>query len=258
MLLRYALPAVAAWLSVCGWAAAHGPQIQLTGDTGQIVTRRIIADEPYSPLTPETRIYVIPVVEVGGNWFVKPPTATTSGPGLAVGWGFDDDPNSFPFQTGNYTLKIADALLKWNGASFVDAGAAQLRANKGTTTATTSDSGPFASLTWPITVDDADAHSGMTYRFLGDGSSPTSELDPGVYLLSLQVAHGALVDSETFYYVLPTAGSFHEAKSAAHFLAGLHDIGASAIQVVPEPTAVVLASMAFAVLPWRSLCGRRT
>lgn len=248
---KYALPLAVAWLAACGFAEAHGPQIQVTGNTGQIVTRRMFANEPYDPLKPETRIYVIPVEEVGGNWFVKPPTATTSGPGFAVGLGFDDDPNDHPFQTGDYTLKFADGLLQWNGASFVNAGAAQLRANKGTTTADTSDTGPFASLTWTITVDSSEAHSGMTYRFLGDGTSPTSAPADGIYLLSLQLAHGSLLDSEPFYYVLPKGVPLGEASTAANYLAGLHGISPSAVQVVPEPAGVALVLLGLAGLPRR-------
>ena len=247
----YMLPMAAAWMFACGFAQAHGPQIQLTGEMGQIVTRRMFANEPYHPLQAETRIYVIPVGEVGGNLFVKPPTAGTSGPGIAVGLGYDDDPNTHPFQSGEYTLKFTDGLLKWNGASFEDAGSAQLRANKTVATATTTDSGPFETLTWEIIVDSSDAHSGLTYRFLGDGLSPTSELADGIYLASLQLAHGTLIDSEPFYYVLPHNSALSEAQSAAEYWAGLHAIPAGAIQVVPEPAALVLVAVSAAVFPWR-------
>jgi hypothetical protein len=255
MKFLYALPMAAAWLFACGFAEAHGPQIQLTGDTGQIVTRRVIPNQPYIPLQPETRIYVIPVKESGGTWFVKPPTASTSGPGIAIGWGYDEgDPNSHPFQNGSYTVKFTDGLLKWNGSSFGDAGDTQLRVNKGATTATTSDMGPFASLTWSIATvhtEKEDAHSGLTYRFLGDGSSQTSDLPNGIYLLSLALAHGTLTDAAPFYYVLPKGEPLGDAVLAAHSLAGLHGISAGAIQVVPEPTSAALVLSGMAVLLWR-------
>lgn len=249
MPLRIALPLAVAWAAVFSFAQAHGPQIQVTGDTGQIVTRRMFADGPYHPLKPVTRIYVIPVEEVGGNWFVKPPTATTSGPGFAVGLGYDMDPGNHPFQTGDYKLKFADSLLKWNGAAFEDAGVAQLRTNKGTTTADSTDAGPFEALTWSITVADSEAHSGMTYRFLGDGNSPSSALDNGIYLLSLQLSHGTLVDSDPFYYVMPKGASLGDAATVADYLANVHSISSSAVQVVPEPTTIVLALMG--VASWR-------
>jgi hypothetical protein len=227
----------------CGVATAHGPQIQLTAESDKVVTRRMFEDGPYDPLTPATSIYVLPTVQQSGAWLVTPPNLTTgSGPGIAVGLGYDSgNPSAHLFQTGAYTVGIADGLKRWDGAAFVDAGATQMRVNKNATTAVTTDVGPFQSVTWSITVSNAEAHSGLGYRFLGDGVSDTSPLATGVYLLSLLLSHGSLTKSDPFYFVIPRGVSSGELNSAVAGLASSKGIAAGAIQqVVPEPGAMAL------------------
>ena len=114
-------------------------------------------------------------------------------------------------------------------------------------TATTTDSGPFASLTYPLTVTSDEAHTGMGFRFLGDGVSNTSALADGVYLLSLKVSATGLNDSDPFYFVLPKGVSPQEAGQATFALAGQQGIGVGAIQAmtaIPEPASLALATLA--------------
>jgi MYXO-CTERM domain-containing protein len=243
--------ALVAGVAVAAPTRAHGPQIQVTAEGGKIVTRRMFADEPYAPLQAITSIYVLPTVQQSGEWLVTPPSLTTgSGPGLAVGFGYDAaNPGAHPFQTGGYTVGFADGLKRWDGAAFVDAGATQMRLNKNATTADTTDVGPFPSVTWNITVTSAGAHSGLGYRFLGDGISPTSPLPTGVYLLSLELSHGSLTKSDPYYFVIPRGVGGAEVQSAVAGLASAKGIAAGAIQsVVPEPGAAALAGAALATL----------
>ncbi|WP_428308644.1 PEP-CTERM sorting domain-containing protein [Lacipirellula sp.] len=232
---------------------AHGPQIQLTAEAGKIVTRQVLIDD-YVPVSPATSLYVLPVVNVSSQWLVQPPGTAGSGPGIAVGVGFVDAA-SHPFKTGNYTTSIVDGLKKWNGASFVDAGVTQLQLYKTVSgnplTATTADVGPFASLAYSLSVTDEEAHTGMGYRFLGDGSSNTSTLADGVYLLSLKVSAAGLTDSAPFYFVLPKGVTPSEAGAATLAFAQQQGIAAGAIQAmtaIPEPASLALAGLALICL----------
>lgn len=230
-------------------AWGHGPQIQLTAEAGKITTRQVLIDE-YVPVSPVTSIYVLPVATVSNIWVVQPPGTAGSGPGIAPGAGFVDAA-SHPFKTGDYTTSIVDGLKKWNGASFVDAGDAQLQLYKTVSgnplTATTTDSGPFASLTYPLTIANEESHTGMGFRFLGDGVSNTSALADGVYLLSLKVSTAGLTDSDPFYFVLPKGVSPEEAGNATFAFAQQQGIGVGAIQAmtaIPEPASLALAALA--------------
>lgn len=236
-------------LGVSSTAWGHGPQMQLTAEAGKIVTRQVMIDD-YTPVTAATSIYVLPVASVSNIWVVQPPGTAGSGPGIAPGVGFVDAA-SHPLKTGDYTTSIVDGLKKWNGASFVDAGDAQLQLYKtvsGTPlTATTTDVGPFAGITYPLTVASDEAHTGMGFRFLGDGVSNTSALADGVYLLSLKVSTAGLTDSDPFYFVLPKGVSPMEAGQATFAFAGQQGIGVGAIQAmtaIPEPASLALAAMA--------------
>jgi hypothetical protein len=237
--------------AACGSAAAHGPQIQLTAEGGQIVTRRMIGDGPYSGLTAATRVFVLPVVENSNVWFVKPPSAGTSGPGIAPGYGFVDVA-SHPFQPGDYAVSFTTGLLRWDGTDFVDAGPSQLQAYRASSMTTTVDGAASLPLTWTISEsawlsDREETHAGLSYRFLADGSSMTSELTPGVYVASLQLSHGSLSPSAPFYFVLPTGITADVAGEATFALAAREGIAASEIQAVaaiPEPSGSVLAAIA--------------
>lgn len=243
----FGLLAVIALAAAPAWG--HGPQIQLTAEGGKIVTRQVMIDD-YVPVTPATSVYVLPTAQVSNIWVVQPPGTAGSGPGIAPGVGFVDAA-SHPFKTGNYTTSLVDGLKKWNGASFVDAGDAQLQLYKTVSgnplTATTTDGGPFASLTFPLTVTSDEAHSGMGFRFLGDGVSNTSTLADGVYLLSLKVSAAGLTDSDPFYFVLPKGVTPSEAGAATLAFAQQQGIAAGAIQAmtaIPEPASVALAGCA--------------
>lgn len=239
-------------LSAAGAVApawAHGPQIQLTAEAGKIITRQVMIDD-YVPLTGATSVYVLPVAQVSNIWVVQPPGTAGSGPGIAPGVGFVDAA-SHPFKTGNYTTSLADGLKKWNGTSFVDAGDTQLQLYKTVSgnplTATTTDSGPFESLTFPLTVNSEESHSGMGFRFLGDGVSNTSALADGVYLLSLKISTAGLAESDPFYFVLPKGVAPGEAGAATRAFAQQQGIGVGAIQAmtaIPEPTSLGLAALA--------------
>lgn len=235
-------------IGVCSPAWGHGPQIQLTAEAGKIVTRQVLVDE-YVPLSPATSIYVLPVAKVSNRWLVQPPGTTSSGPGIAPGVGFVDTA-SHPFKSGAYAMSVVDGLKRWDGANFVDAGATQLELYKTVdgvpTTASTTDAVPFASIAFTLDVTSDEAHTGMGYRFLGDGVSNTSPLQDGVYLLSLKVSAVGLADSEPFYFVLPKGVSSTAAGSVALAFALQRGIAADAIQamtVVPEPTCWALATL---------------
>lgn len=240
------------WLAVIivsSLAHGHGPQIQLTAETGKIVTRQVMIDD-YAPLTPKTSIYVLPVAQVSNIWIVQPSGGAGSGPGIAPGVGFVDAA-SHPFKSGNYATSIADGLKKWDGAAFVDAGDVQLQLYKTVSgnplTATTTDSGPFEAITYNLNVTSEEAHSGMGFRFLGDGVSLTSALADGVYLLSLKLSTAGLTDSDPFYFVLPKGVAPGEAGAATRAFAQQQGIGAGAIQAmaaIPEPATLPLVALA--------------
>jgi hypothetical protein len=251
---------------------AHGPQIQLTADGGQITTRRLLGDGPYGDaLTTPTRIYVMPTVSTSNVWVVKPTTGFSSGPGIAPGYGVTDLASlaTHPFQAGDYSVAFTGGLLKWDGAAFADAGATQMRAVKNAVTTTTSiDGGPSPLLTFSISGtswqnDLEEAHSGLAFRFLGDGVSETSGLPDGVYLASLQYSHGALTPSAPAYFIVPKGVSSTVAGEATYAWAASHGIAASQIQAltqIPEPTSAVLAAGAAvaALVLRRRGRGRRT
>jgi hypothetical protein len=252
------------------FALAHGPQIQITGDSGQIVTRRLLGDGPYSDaLTAPTSVYVMPLKEDLGAWYSQPNGARNmdgtpeffSGPGFAYGYGYDPlNPSVTPFTVGSkFNLRFADGLKKWNGATFFDAGATEIEAftggnpNAPSGVLSTSNTSPFAGLPIPggagtitFAVEEAEVHSTVRYRMLGDGVSPTSALPDGIYLASLQllVTSNDKTPSDPFYFVLHknAAADIAEAVESLNFAPNLVQF------VVPEPGAVTLASAALALV----------
>jgi hypothetical protein len=231
--------------AAAGAAQAHGPQIQVTAESGKIVTRRMFFDEPYAPLQDVTSIYVLPLRQQSGEWLVMPPVLDTgSGPGIAVGLGYDDmNPGAHPFQPGPYTVSFADGLKKWDGVGYSDSGATRFRLNKNAVTADTTDAGPFNSVTWNINLTSANAHSGLGYRFLGDGSSTTSTLADGIYLVSLKLSHGSLTESDPYYFLLPKNAAAGDLAAALSVLAAQKGVPPAAIQaVVPEPASLALVA----------------
>jgi hypothetical protein len=196
----------------------------------------------------------LPVAQIPNGWVIQPPGTSGSGPGIAPGVGFVDAA-SHPFKTGDYVTSIADGLKKWDGANFVDAGAVQLQLyktiNSVLTTATTADSGPFASIAYPLTIASDEAHSSMSFRFLGDGVSAASPLADGVYLLSLKVSTGGLAESDPFYFVLPKGVAPAEAGAATRAFAQQQGVAPGAIQAmtaIPEPTTLSLTALALSAV----------
>lgn len=238
---------------------AHGPQIQVTGESGKIVTREIVLDGPYSDsLTPPKSVYVMPALPYNGGWYSRPNTEVDavdptlpvfySGPGVA--FGFDQaDGGSQVFATGSkFLLTLNGGLRKWIGGAFADAGVAEMEAFRTGAAARTTDGGTSSALDFPAAgiadgygADGAEAHATLRYRFLGDGSNVTSPLDDGVYLLQMQLASTdtALSASDPFYFVLNKNSS---AETVGRAVASL-GVPAGAIQYVPEPTGAMLLSI---------------
>jgi hypothetical protein len=246
-------------------ASAHGPQIQITNDNNKIVTRALHKDGDYSlALTAPKSVYVMPLLPTGSIWYSRPNTALnpvtlqsaySSGPGLAYGYDLaDGGPQAFA--AGSIlSVGFLDGLNLWDGASFVDAGATQLKAFRGSNAsivsppeefAVTSDAGPFDSVSLAPVVANygggahpEEAHASLRWALLGDGTSPTSAAPDGVYLLKLQLSstQDGLAPSDPYYFVLhknASTGAVAAAVNSLGFAPGL-------VQVVPEPLAGMLA-----------------
>ncbi len=269
MRLTCSLIAAAAALATQA-AMAHGPQIQTTLDAGKIVTREIVDDTAYS--TTETApklIYAMPLDEYLGVWRAQPDDSATGGipdfigwPGFAYGFGYDATNNPAPFPVGSrFILGFTAGLKKWSGAAFVDAGVTEAEAYRGPSAspsalAKTSDSGPFASLMFPgvsgisFASEGADTHNSVHYRLAGDGSSITSDLPDGIYLLSLQLSsnNADVTASDPFYFVLTKNGG-GAVPTAINSLVNSLGLDPSQVQViVPEPAAAGLAALGLAGL----------
>jgi hypothetical protein len=255
-------------------ASAHGPQIQLTNDNNKIVTRELLLDGPYSTvLSAPKRVYVMPVLPFDGAWYSRPNSAIDpillvpqfpSGPGLAYGYDLaDGGPQAF--EAGSVlSVGFTAGLKRWDGAAFVDAGATELKAFRGSNPdistpaanfAITSDTGPFDSVSMAAVAagygsEGAEVHGGLRFALLGDGTSPTSTSPDGIYLLSLQLSstQAGLTASEPYYFVLNKGGAWSSVEAAVGTL------GVSpALQqwLVPEPASALIAAMAFG---WLSVC----
>jgi hypothetical protein len=259
MLALTLLPALAA---TTAWA--HGPQIQVTNDNNKIVTRNLILEEPYSTtLTPPTLAYVMPLLPFNGAWYSRPnntPSATIpgapeypSGPGWAYGYDqVDGGPRAFE-AASVLTTTFIDGLKLWNGSSFVDAGATQLKAFRGSNVdistppenfAITSDVAPFDSVSLaPLAADyTSGGHSSLRFALLGDGTLPTSSSPDGVYLLSLRLSSSqtGLSPSDPYHFVLSKNAPTSQVVAAVRSLG----IASSAVQwVVPEPSSIAVASI---------------
>jgi hypothetical protein len=255
----YALAVVA--MLAAETAIAHGPQIQLTNDGGKIVTRQIYEDPPYSTtLSPPTSVYVMRLLDFDGVLYSRPNNeidpilnvaAFPSGPGFAYGYDLADGGPQL-FQSGStLTLGFTSGLKRWDGAAFVDAGATQLKAFRGSNVnitspsenfATTSDSGPFDTLALPTVLtnygpDGAEVHASLRFAMLGDGADPLSATPDGVYLVGLQMSSSqpGLAPSDPYYFVL------YKNVSSAAVSSAVESLGVPVGQVqwttVPEPTA---------------------
>lgn len=259
---------------VCGCAAlvasttnAHGPQIQVTNDSGKIVTRNLILDGPYSTsLTSSKSVYVMPALEFSGVWYSRPNQAIDpilltpsfpSGPGFAYGYDLaDGGPQAF--DAGSvFSATFTAGLKLWNGATFADAGATELKAFRGSDPtistpaanfAVTTDAGPFDSVSMAAVAagyggEGAEVHGSLRFALLGDGSSPTSASPDGVYLVSLQLSstQANLSSSDPYYFVLNKNAAWSAVEAAVRSLG----IAPSLQQwAVPEPAACMLSLIA--------------
>lgn len=233
------------------YASAHGPQIQVTGETGQVITRSIFFDAPYGDrLTDRKTVYVIPLKEFNGVWYSRPNDTPDpldpdmplyySGPGAAYGYGYmAGEPQVFEVGS-QFALGFTSGFQSWNGALFGDAGDTELEAFRGSTTARTSDMGPFASLVFPeegLTEGyggaGAEAHNTIRYRVLGDGMDPTSPVADGIYLVGLQLSTTSpgIEPSDPFLFVLHKNTPRPEVQLAVDALG----VDPSLVQFVPEP-----------------------
>ncbi|MFO0912630.1 MAG: hypothetical protein U0795_06720 [Pirellulales bacterium] len=256
--------ALAAALSSGASAVAHGPQMQITLDGGKITTREVIPDGPYSEsLTAPKSVYVMPALPYNGAWYSRPNNeidpitlapAFPSGPGLAYGYDLADGGEQ-QFAVGSVLSVTLTAGLKiWNGGAFVDAGATELKAFRGSNPDITSPAENFAitgngptwdSLSLPAIAlnygdEGTEMHNSLRYVLLGDGSSPTSASPDGVYLLTLQLSSTQtnVTASDPYFFVLSKNASAADVALAVESLG----VPADRIQVVPEPalTSVVL------------------
>ncbi len=171
-------------------AFGHGPQIQISIDNQQIVTRALHGDGPYDDaLTPIQRVYEMPLAQraladANDGWYAQPNASFAfTGPGIATALG--------GFSSGSIlSLTFTDGLKLWDGGGFADPGTEQIDAYRGATHAAgavTSDAGPFQSYSFTAISGSADEHKTAYFRLLGDGVSPNTASDDGVYLLSLQL-----------------------------------------------------------------------
>lgn len=246
-------------------AAAHGPQLQIYDVGDKIVTRQIIPEGPYQPLTEEVSAYVMPLLPYDGVWYSRPNNefdllglpSYFSGPGLA--YGLDQT-----FAAGeSFSLRFTDGLKWWDGAAFVDAGDVQLEAFLGTpdspeATAATTDGAPFAELPFAAIADDYgdEAHATARYRLLGNGADPTSSSPDGVFLASLQLSssQAGLAPSDEFYFVLHKNSSYADVAAAVDALG----VAPGDVQMIPEPSSWLLAAVAVAGFGWMTRRGARS
>ena len=258
-------------------AFGHGPQIQVSNDSHKIVTRELHLDGPYSAtLTSPKSVYVMPLLPLDGVWYSRPnntPNTTIpglpefpSGPGLAYGYDLADG-GIQTFAAGSVlSVGFADGLKRWNGATFADAGATQLKSFRGSNAsvsspaenfAITSDSGPFDSVSLAAVAvgygsEGPEVHASIRYALLGDGTSPTSGSADGVYLLTMQISstQSGLSASDPYYFVLSKNGAVADVVAAVHSLG----VAPGLVQwLVPEPGgAALLATSMIGFAQWHS------
>jgi hypothetical protein len=181
--------------------------------------------------------------------------AFPSGPGFAYGFDLADG-GPQQFAAGSMiSLTFTAGLKRWDGASYVDAGATQLKTFRGSNAsitspvenfATTSDSGPFDSLDLPAVAanygsEGAEVHTSLRYALLGDGMDPLSVSPGGVYLVGMQLSSNqvGITASDPFYFVLYKNVASNVVLDAVNSLG----VPVSAVQFadVPEPTAAAIA-----------------
>ena len=235
-------------------ALAHGPQMQVTTSGGKLVTNSVFLEEDavngYGPITDPKRVYVMPLTNSlgDGQYFTRPNSSPSfySGPGFAAGLS--------NLELGSkINLTFLNGLTLWNGSSFVDPGLEQLQAFRGShaspsATLSTVDGGPSGSLNVVASfTPGAGAHDTTRFRLLGDGSSPTSPSDDGVYLVSMQLTSTSTAPaasaSDPYYFLLFKNAPSSQVDAALGSLLASQGIDPSLVQVVPEPTSLGLLGM---------------
>lgn len=258
-------------------ASAHGPQIQVTVDSGKITTRQILPGNTYSTtngLTATASIYVMPVNSLLFNGSpvsrVQPLSTQVFGPGFTYGYDQFANPRGTRLFSANLELHL-EGLQIWNGASFVDTGVGmeqlgliQSSGNVNPDTLKTIMGGDVH-LAIPVTATyGADEHSSVRYQLLGDGLSPNVASRDGIYLVTMEFSGlqaPSLTPSDTFYYILGKNVSYNELSNVASSFAASQSIGSNLIQyapsLVPEPgTMVALVMATFGMLSFPG-CSRR-
>ncbi|HEY7120633.1 MAG TPA: PEP-CTERM sorting domain-containing protein [Tepidisphaeraceae bacterium] len=240
--------AAALMLVLPAGAYAHGPQIQAGVENGRIVTHELFLDEPYQDPTAAQRVFEIPLGQrslgdANDGWYAEPnhDDAPFTGPGIALLDG--------QFAAGsNLRVSYLDGLKIWNGSGFVDPGAAQVEASTSalfTPSTVTTDSGPFGSVALAAVTAMPDEHKTIRWRLLGDGVSPNTPSDDGVYLLALQLStdQAGVSPSEPYYFLLDKDASASDQSAAL----------AAVQSLVPEPSVLGI----IAVGGWFLRRGRR-
>ena len=236
------------------WVSAHGPQIQITVDNNKISTREVFFDGPYSDrLASAKSVYVVPLREFNGAWYSRPNGKLNalnlpeffSGPGFAFGYD-QADGGAQDFAVGTTLSLQIGALRFWNGAAFVDAGATELEAFRGssaspTAIAKSSDAATTDLLFATLAAGyGSESHATVRYRMLGDGLSPVVPPADGIYLLDLRLKNRNdqtdLLSSDPFQFVL------HKNIAQGVVDSAIASLGkdSSTIQIMPEPTSSML------------------
>jgi hypothetical protein len=246
---------------VVSTASAHGPQIQVTNTGGKITTRELIPEGSYgTALTAEKSVYVIPILKANSGspstdyWTVMPNSRIDSslgvsafqfGPGLAYGYGHT-------FEAGqHFNVNFTDPLKIWDSSGFVatlagfDEEIAAFRGDNlsAADTAFTTDSGPFQGLVFSniSATYNAESHSSMRFRMLGDGASALVEPNDGIYLFRFQITstQSALASSDVISLVLYKNATGGQLPAAVSSLG----VDPSLIQyaAIPEPETALLA-----------------
>ncbi len=235
---------------------AHGPQMQIDISGGKIVTRSILVDD-YTPLTDPVRVYVLPINSVD---VISPLAGTEWRPNPSPGFACEYAPG---LANSIINLGFTGGLQAWTGTAFVDAGTAQMQAYKtnsnGRFTNSIDDAlSPLALVTTAAAPVPAGAHSGLTYKLLGNGSDPLSAIDDGIYLIGVQLTSVAATlttttsySSDPFYFLMNknmSSDAVNSAYSSFMSSTGFSSSQVQAFTVIPEPSTWALAVTAIGLV----------
>jgi hypothetical protein len=233
------LAALAVTTLAPSFALAHNPQIQIVNENGKIVTRGLFADGPYQSHTAGQRAYAIPLVQrtlgdANDGWYAAPNHASYpfAGPGAALVDGH--------FAAGsNLKVEFVGGLKLWNGSAFVDPGAEQLAVSSSalfTPTTATTDAAPFPQIALSAVTAAHDEHKTLRWRLLGDGASPNTPSDDGVYLAGFRLTSDqpGVAPSDPYYFLLSKNAPAPDQAAALAFVNA---------NLVPEPAAGLMVAI---------------